>query len=64
MSQLATGLKTGDSALPRESLASPCGQRENYDGVSCRPMGVSPGPKSASRVLRLRCKLDMVLDSS
>ena len=38
--------------------------REEYEGVSCRPIDVSPGPADAHRGLKLRCALDTLAERS
>lgn len=53
----------GEARMPTE-VPAPLPERQRYDGVSCRPMAVGPGPKTASSLLKLRCRLDTLLDRS
>ena len=56
------------SPEPVKEQASPVVQplplvdRMEYNGVSCRPTAIAPGPRSSSRWLRLRCRVDRTGD--
>ena len=62
MSHVVTPSKTADKPHVRTIQPAPLPEREDYDGVTCRPTTVAPGPESASRLLKLRCKLDTFFD--
>lgn len=58
MSDVVSVTTTPSDVRLSERGAISSSRREDYDGVSCRPTTVAPGPESASRLLKLRCKLD------
>ncbi|MFH1111388.1 MAG: sulfotransferase [Planctomycetota bacterium] len=58
----ATGVKDETDRQSVQEVRLPT--REDYRGVSCRPIDVAPGPADANRWLRLRCTLDTVLDKA
>ena len=64
MSPPVTASKRADVASRGTDAQRPLPKRKDYEGVSCKPMGVSSGPKDAPRTLRLRCKLDTLVDQA
>lgn len=64
MSDVASVTTTPEDVRPPEQSAVLSSPREEYEGVTCRPTAVAPGPKETSRILRLRCRLDTLMDRS